>query len=109
MEASNLIALAIQMKFKTKELDSIFITVAGNSMLPTYKNGDKVKILPFNRKIVVGDIVLYAHLKNSLTLHRIYKIDYDETDCCLYLTKGDNNPDIDPYTLTDNNIIGLVN
>ena len=109
MGSSNLTALALQMIFRTNKLDSIFITIIGNSMFPTYKDGDKVKVYPIKRKVKVGDIVLYTHLKDSLTLHRIYKIKYDELGHSIYLTKGDNNPDIDPYTITDSNLIGLVN
>lgn len=103
-----MIAVMLQKKFRTNELDNISITVIGNSMFPTYKDGDKVKIYPINRIIKVGDIVLYTHLKNSLTLHRIYEIRYDEFGCFIYSTKGDNNPDVDPYSIRDSNIVGLV-
>lgn len=108
MNSLNLLARALQTKFRMKLLDSIYITVIGNSMFPTYKNGDKIRVYPINRQISVGDVVLYTHLKESLTLHRIYEIKYNELGCLTYLTKGDNNLDVDPYTVTDSNIIGLV-
>lgn len=102
-------AQLIKFKFRANLLQSVVITVIGDSMKPTYKDGDKVRIHPFNRKLKTGDIVLYNHLPNSFTIHRICEVKYcKEMKCYTYKTKGDNNSDIDPYTITDYNIIGIV-
>ena len=77
-----------------------FLTVASDSMSPTFKSGDLIfgEMLTAEEKtkLEVGDVItFYADLDGNgsteLNSHRITKINYDENgDVDSYTTKGDN-------------------
>ena len=64
--------------------------VKGKSMYPTLKEGEKLLISPLDRKVRVGDVVIYR-LKDNLIVHRvIFKWNF------VVKTMGDNNRFADP-------------
>jgi signal peptidase I len=82
----------------------------GNSMYPTLKQGDLVLMIPYNiLKIFninpkVNDIIVYkSPIDEKLVCHRIIEINND-----VIITKGDFNPSIDSYTISEENIIAIV-
>ena len=82
----------------------------GNSMYPTLKPGDLVLMIPyhilkiFNIKPKVNDIVVYkSPIDEKLVCHRIIEINNDRI-----ITKGDFNPNMDSYTISEENIIAIV-
>lgn len=82
----------------------------GNSMYPTLKQGDLVLMIPypilktFNLKPRVGDIIVFkSPINEDLICHRIIEIDNDRI-----ITKGDFNHAIDPYIISEENIIAIV-
>lgn len=79
-----------------------------NSMYPTLKRGQQVRVYPVKSELQIGEIVLYKHWDKSVTVHRIVDIRINDNLEKLYLTKGDNNIKIDPYTITSTDIIGLI-
>ncbi len=102
----------------------VIAEVEGMSMYPTIKDGDLVVVMlkthpQFN--LSVGDIIVYLPVSRAgqlpfaeyfvehrvLIAHRILKI-YDTGTTKYYLVKGDNNPYEDPWTITDQDIIGKV-
>lgn len=66
------------------------ITVFGNSMKPTYKEGDKVEITSA-KELKVNDVILFEIL-GKLVLHRIVELNLP-----YIITKGDNHPYSDCY------------
>ena len=98
----NPLALFLKFALKHNLERSIKIEIASNSMFPTLRRGDTAFV--FNsHDYEVGDIIAYAHLENSITVHRIIRIN----DNLIY-TKGDNNLEEDNYYLTQKDIIGKV-
>lgn len=84
-----------------KKRGEFTIITQGNSMLPTIKAGEKVKIVNYDN-LVVGDIILFE-ICNELVLHRIVEIEEP-----YYVTKGDNHLYSDHY-ICKNQIIGKLN
>lgn len=81
------------------EIGGFKIQVEGDSMNPTFQNGQIVTIIPITQDLREGDIILFFR-KNILVLHRIIK-KYSKR----YLLKGDNENEID--IITSDKIIGL--
>lgn len=89
--------------FFKKYNKKLVITVNGNSMYPSLKEGDKVQI-DFEREIhKMGDIILFES-KGGYILHRIVKCFDDNT----YITKGDNNYLVDEVIVSINMIVGSI-
>ena len=83
------------------------IAVSGNSMLPTYQSGDFL-IVKEEDSYAVGDIVVYAIPADDVgagrrVVHRI--VGGDETG---FEMRGDNNPNLDPWRPTQDQIVGQV-
>lgn len=79
-----------------------FAIVSGKSMAPTFLQGDLA--LAYDVAPDIGDVVIYRAPVDGLTvIHRIV----DETPDGWVLL-GDNNPQIDPWTPTDEDIVGKV-
>jgi len=88
-----------------------FTIVNGHSMDPTFASGDLIisMRLPAYH---VGDIVSYEIPDDEFgagqrVIHRIFAID-DSTGTSTYVTKGDNNPDIDEWRPASANVLGRV-
>ena len=54
------------------------IFVSGNSMEPMINDGDKIEIT-YISSCVLGDIIVFEH-DETILVHRILKIDNDETE-----------------------------
>lgn len=76
------------------------INIHGGSMYPTLATGDRAILS--NRKIKCGDIITYRYDGYFIT-HRIISLHPR------IRTKGDNIPFIDPFEVTHEKIIGVVN
>ena len=77
----------------------------GYSMSPFIKNNDTIILKSVNpiKKIKFGDIVAVSNSKkDKLVIHRIIRMKNGQ-----FQTKGDNNPDADPWCTKDD-IIGIV-
>lgn len=88
--------------------NSIKIKVLSSSMTPTIESGEFVNIkgTKFN-SIEIGSIILFAHCKNHMTIHRVVAIESIDESIC-YKTKGDANNLPDKYIVTDSEVIGTV-
>jgi len=83
------------------------VTVHGHSMLPTFKNGDKVCIVPINStQVKIGEIVVFQ-TGDHLTIHRVIGI-LESDSRTLFFHKGDNSyiPGANPIPVE--RIIGKV-
>ena len=81
-----------------------FISVKGNSMFPTIKDGDMVKIIP-QKEYSIGTIVAYMYEGGcgyKIIVHRIVAM----RKKCYYL-KGDNNTKCD-YPIKFEDILGAI-
>ena len=83
------------------------IAVSGNSMLPTYESGDFL-IVKKQNSYAVGDIVVYSIPADDVgagrrVVHRIVGGDENGFDM-----RGDNNPNLDPWSPSQDQIVGQV-
>lgn len=98
----------IKLKLNNNICENIYVTIMSNSMYPTLKRGQQVLVYPIKDELKISDIILYMHWEKSLTIHRIVDIIRSDNYGKLYFTKGDNNTEIDRYTITDKDIIGII-
>ena len=103
-----IIAALTRMKLQRNICDFVPVMILSNSMYPTLVRGQMVHVYPINNEISVGDIVLYKHWEKSLTIHRIVSFDTGENNKKRLYTKGDHNDYIDPYLITEDDVIGVV-
>ncbi len=80
----------------------MFQAVVSDSMRPEFKKGDLVLTQTMSKEPQVGDIVTFKarNVINPVT-HRVTEIRENRV-----ITKGDNNPLIDDYVTTKDDIIG---
>ncbi|MGM9878325.1 MAG: signal peptidase I [Bacilli bacterium] len=84
------------------------IAIGSGSMEPIYKRGDaviftKIKSL---EEVKIGSIIAFTK-NNILITHRVVNIEYKNGDY-QFITKGDNNKDIDIGTVSGSNVKGIV-
>ncbi len=88
-----------------------FMVVVSNSMYPTLKINDiiVVKNVPID-DIQIGDIIVFKSPLNPQTpiVHRVINIIEDVGGTKIFITKGDNNPTPDPWTVSEDLILGKV-
>lgn len=72
----------------------------GNSMHPTIESGTFIIVKP-EQQYVLGDIIAFVNQDDLNVVHRIVK----QTDEG-FITKGDNNPKIDPKVVPLENVVG---
>jgi signal peptidase I len=87
-----------------------FMVVTTGSMEPTINVGDLIYVKGVSPSdLVVGDIITFIppsdYIRGARVTHRIVSISYTE-DEIYFKTQGDNNPSIDPWTITSDDIIG---
>ncbi|GIW69487.1 MAG: hypothetical protein KatS3mg101_0234 [Patescibacteria group bacterium] len=73
--------------------------VKSDSMEPYIRKGDIVIVIPA-RRLKIGDIAAFKK-NNTYITHRIVEIRND-----LFITKGDNNQNEDPYPIVQKEIVG---
>ena len=76
--------------------------VSGTSMYPTINNGDTVWCLTILPQNLTGQIVSYQNGTINI-LHRVV-----EDHGNIIVTKGDNNPVVDPWTVYRSSVIGYA-
>ena len=82
--------------------------ITSSSMHPNLKRGDAIIIKKVKDidELDKGKIIAYRK-EDMLVVHRIIKID-KINEAYIFTTKGDNNKEVDSYTLSLNNIYGEV-
>jgi len=87
--------------------DHIPIVASGTSMLPTLRQPELLEVIPYGVDQAtprVGDVIcFFAPDKNYRVVHRVVSAGEKGV-----VTRGDNNQSDDPYTLTEQEIIGRV-
>lgn len=84
----------------------IYLSLSGESMLPTIKNKEVVRIEPVNSLIKAGDIVLYEDAQSMPIVHRVIGIKKDDCDLeCLI--RADNQLYLSEY-IKRKQIIGRI-
>lgn len=85
------------------------LTVASDSMLPTFRTGDLIVIRKCDpSKLKEGDIITFHTIINNeyaLNTHRIAEIQ-EMGGARSYVTKGDNNAIADVHMIADGDIVG---
>ena len=81
----------------------VTITLEGDSMRPLIRRGkDPVTIIPLNRALKKGDVVLFQGGQNRFVVHRVYRM-----KDAFVQTLGDNCYNPDPWMPLEN-VWGLV-
>lgn len=85
------------------------VAIMSNSMQPIYSRGDAVIVEKIKNKeeLEVNDIIEF-NLNGVFTLHRIIAIEKYNNGNIIYVTKGDNNNNIDKDKVSDEQVIGKV-
>ena len=88
--------------------DQIMI-VTTTSMLPVLYPNDLIIVEPANvADVQEGDIIAFqTHMDIGIVAHRAIAI-YDNHGTLAIDTKGDNNESEDPWYVTDDDLIGIV-
>lgn len=87
------------------------IVIGGNSMFPTLIEGEKVQVRYQECYIDLktGSIILFYNKKYmDYVVHRIIKIVEMNNGQKYYVTKGDNNTQVDEYLVKEEDIRGIV-
>jgi len=81
------------------------INYTGNSMFPTLKKGDILRVVPYkDRYISVGDVLVFNNPYGSIPIvHRVITVSQEGIK-----SKGDNTLAIDDFILQPHEIIGRV-
>lgn len=99
----------------TATTEHVYMTGTGDSMYPTIKAGDNVKVQFYTNGSVidVGDIIVYhawtigVYIKCMWIGHRVIE-KYKEGDTWYFRTKGDNCPDPDNWEVPEYAMLGKI-
>ncbi len=84
------------------------IVIGSNSMLPVIRKGDIVFVEKIDAsKIKKGDVIRYV-LDGNYIIHRVQKINIDKDGKRIFITKGDNNDNIDIYPVKESQFAGII-
>ena len=83
--------------------------ITTTSMLPVLYPNDMIVVKPATvQDVSEGDIIAFdSHMEMGIVAHRAIAI-YDHKGEMVIDTKGDNNESEDPWFVTDNDLIGIV-
>jgi signal peptidase I len=84
-----------------------FITVRGDSMLPTYQNGDFLMVAA-QATYGPGDIVAYKVPQAEVGAGHVVVHRIKDAQDGAFVIQGDNNPEPDPWSLSTSNMVGRV-
>ena len=92
--------------------DTPFFVVSSGSMKPILEVGDIIVVSGINQyeELKVDDIIVFTLPTDSkrVIVHRINSVDKEGERGIEIKTKGDNNPNVDGWTVLKNNYIGTV-
>jgi len=84
--------------------------VEGNSMNPTYLDGDLLVLEGVPSETIIVDTVIVFHSPNEydkFIVHRL-KERIETNGQISFVTKGDNNWTVDPWRVPTQNVVGIV-
>lgn len=83
------------------------VAVISNSMYPEFTRGSVLIVKTYNQdEIKLNDIIEYE-LNGNLIVHRVVDIQREIFENH-YITKGDNNPDVDLFPVVQDQVKGIV-
>ncbi len=84
------------------------LVIASNSMAPKIHKGDIVIIKDVNvENVKKGDVIRYK-MEGYYVVHRVVMVSLDDDNQKLFITKGDNNDDVDLYPVKQSQYAGIV-
>lgn len=95
-------------KFLKDELErneQIHLVVHGESMFPTFKDGERVTVIK-RKQYNIGDIVAYFRIVDDRLKIIVHRVVFKRHD--YLLTKGDNNTFIDRAIIKNEFVFGVV-
>ena len=92
--------------------DTPFFVVSSGSMKPILEVGDIIVVSGINQyeELKVDDIIVFTLPTDSkrVIVHRINSIDKEGERGIEIKTKGDNNPNVDGWTVLEKNYVGTL-
>ena len=82
--------------------------IVSASMEPTIKTSQFVLTETIDAEAVQKDDIIAYKKDNKIIIHRVADIKQDEHGKLLFILKGDNNKDVDPYDITEDMIMYKV-
>ncbi len=90
--------------------------VDGNSMVPTFHNGDLVFYTSSRAPVKAGSIIVFVQSDTGVStldaftkpiiIHRVVSMGLEPDGTASYVTKGDNNQVPDPFVTAQGNVLG---
>jgi len=84
------------------------LVIASNSMAPNIYKGDMVIIIDGDPKEVKEGEVIRYKMDGYYVVHRVKEIKEDKDGNKLFITKGDNNDDVDLYPVKESQYDGTI-
>jgi len=81
--------------------------VTSGSMAPAINIGDVVVTLP-TKNIERNDVIAFLSPSGEVVIHRVVDVVPLDNGSVGYITKGDANRDVDPFIVTEGNVIGRM-
>ena len=83
--------------------------VEGNSMNPTYLDGDLLVLQGVPSETIIVDVVIVFHSPNEYDKFIVHRVkERIETNGRSAFTKGNNNWTVDPWRVPTQNVVGIV-
>ena len=84
------------------------LVIASNSMYPSIHRGDIVLIQKKPFSSVQKDDIIKYRLDNQYIVHRVVEVKFNQKQEKYFVTKGDNNKEMDLYPVTEDQYEGVV-
>lgn len=84
------------------------LVIASNSMYPSIHRGDIVLIQKKPFSSVQKDDIIKYRLDNQYIVHRVVEVKFNQKQEKYFVTKGDNNNEVDLYPVTEDQYEGVV-
>lgn len=83
-------------------------SVLSSSMSPQIKVGNLVIVEKCSKDEIKENDIIQFRVQNTVIVHRVVEINYNEKGERIYTTKGDNNETVDETKIKDTNVLGKV-
>ena len=84
------------------------LVIASNSMYPSIHRGDIVLIQKKPFSSVQKDDIIKYRLDNQYIVHRVVEVKFNQKQEKYFVTKGDNNNEVDLYPVMEDQYEGVV-
>ena len=102
------VVIIVFLFFGVKVVPENTLVIASNSMYPSIHRGDIVLIQKKPFSSVQKDDIIKYRLDNQYIVHRVVEVKFNQKQEKYFVTKGDNNKEMDLYPVTEDQYEGVV-